>query len=462
MAADNLSPGPRRLLGLAMLGLVVLLLVGCIAAYNKVFTSRVPVTVQIAQVDNSFEPQADVRYHGVTVGEVSKISTDGRMATLNLELDPALAKQIPSNVDAQLLPESLFGERYVSLVNAGPPSTNVIQAGMVIPRDRSSNAIQIETVFNNLLPLLEAVRPADIASTLGAVSQGLSGKGEQLGNTIQLLHQYLSQLNPVVPRLTDDLRELPGVTDTYSKAAPDLIEGLRTLTTTTNTIKDKRSDFEKLYRNVTDTSDDLRKFLDKNKDTLVAFLSASKPTLNILARYSPEYVCLFTRLQNAIPLGDAAFGKGTARPALHVSASLALPRGKFVPHQDEPDYTDNRGPRCYDNTPPLEQYPGGPALDGSTHPGATTSTTTGSGGLLGGLGGLLTGQSSSGASAASSKSPLLRNLPAGQPAAGTGGTSGSGTTNNDSDPGGAMLPLLGGGPGSGVHRMPARLEVSGR
>jgi hypothetical protein len=26
---------------------------------------------------------------------------------------------------------------------------------------------------------------------------------------------------------------------------------------------------------------------------------------------------------------------------------------------------------CYNNTPPLEQYPGGPAQDGSTHPPAT-------------------------------------------------------------------------------------------
>ncbi|MDT7566707.1 MAG: hypothetical protein QOG76_5331, partial [Pseudonocardiales bacterium] len=68
--ADNLSAGPRRLLGLAMVGLVVALLALCVAVYAKVFTSTVPVTMQIDQVDNSFAPQAEVRLRGVTVGEV--------------------------------------------------------------------------------------------------------------------------------------------------------------------------------------------------------------------------------------------------------------------------------------------------------------------------------------------------------------------------------------------------------
>ena len=371
MAADNLAPLPKRLLGLAMIGLVVALLGLCVAVYAKVFTSTVPVTMQIDQVDNSFAPQAEVRLRGVTVGEVTNVSTDGKLATVSLALQPDDASHIPSNVTARLLPKSLFGERYVALEVPPNPSGTEIKAGDVITRDRSSDAIQTEQVFNHLLPLLQAVRPADLANTLGALSQALSGRGAQLGDTITLLHRYLSQFNPALPDLTQDVQALPRFSDTYAKAAPDLIKGLKDLTTTTKTLHSKRDDFADLYSTVHDTADDLREFFDDNGDNLIHLASVSRPTLEMLARYSPEYVCLFKRLADAVPLGKAAFGEGTARPALRVTVEIVANRGKFKPHLDEPDFTDNRGPACYNNTPPLPQYPGGPAQDGSTHPPAS-------------------------------------------------------------------------------------------
>ncbi|MDT7623178.1 MAG: phospholipid/cholesterol/gamma-HCH transport system substrate-binding protein [Pseudonocardiales bacterium] len=401
--ADNLSAGPRRLLGLAMVGLVVALLALCVAVYAKVFTSTVPVTMQIDQVDNSFAPQAEVRLRGVTVGEVKSVSTDGKVATVSLALQPDLVPHIPSNVSAQLLPKSLFGERYVALEVPPDPSATPIRAGAVIPRDRSSDTIQTEQVFNNLLPLLQAVKPADLANTLGALSQALSGRGAQLGDTITLLHQYLSRFNPALPDLTADLAALPKFTDTYSKAAPDLIEGLKTLTTTTKTLDDKKHEFAHLYSTVTDTSDDLREFLEDNKHNLINLVDKARPTLDLAARYSPEYVCLFQRLAAAIPLGKAAFGEGTARPALRVDVEVVANRGKFKPHLDEPDYTDNRGPACYNNTPPIAQYPGGPAMDGSTHPPASAQAVQ--------LGKLLGTDPTAPAGSSGSTAPALPALP---------------------------------------------------
>jgi virulence factor Mce-like protein len=419
--ADNLAPLPKRLLGLAMIGLVVALLALCVAFYNKAFTSTVPVTMRIAQVDNSFLPQAEVRMRGVTVGEVTDITSDGTQAVLDIALQSDQASHIPSNVLAQLVPKSLFGERYVSLVSPPNPSAAAIKSGDVIGQDRSSNAIEVERVFDDLMPLLVAVRPADLASTLGALNQALSGRGPELGQTVSRLHDYLSKLNPAIPQLTDDLKQIPKLSDTYSKAAPDLLEGLATLTTTTKTVKDKKSDFATLYSTLTDTSDDLNDFLDDNADNLVHLVSAARPTLDLLARYSPEYVCLFKRLADAVPVADVAFGKGAPRPGLRVTAEIILGRGKFLSHQDEPEITDQRGPMCYSNAYPIVQYPGGPALDGSTHPPAKTpaSTTPPTGGVT--------------LPPTSPSLPALPSLPLGS----------------------SGIPLLGGsGPGSGVGANP--------
>jgi phospholipid/cholesterol/gamma-HCH transport system substrate-binding protein len=124
--ADRLATGPRRLLGLGMVLLVVAILGTCVAAYNKTFTSKVPVTVHIAQLDNSFLPQAEVRMRGVAVGEVSDIESVGDQAVLHLDLQPAEAARIPADVRAMILPKSLFGESYLSLVPGDRPSSTMI------------------------------------------------------------------------------------------------------------------------------------------------------------------------------------------------------------------------------------------------------------------------------------------------------------------------------------------------
>jgi virulence factor Mce-like protein len=439
--ADRLAPLPRRLLGLGMVALVIAVLALCVAVYNKAFTRVVPVTVQIDQSDNSLLPQAEVRMRGVTVGEVTSITTDGKDATLHLALDPSEVPHIPSNVQVRLLPKTLFGERFVSLVSPAQPAPTAITAGAVISPDRSRNAIETEQVFNDLLPLIQAVRPADLASALGAVNQALAGRGQQVGDTVTLLHHYLSQFNPALPDLTSDIRALPKFTDTYSTAAPNLIEGLKDLTTTTQTLDEEQDQLETLFRTVTEASDDLTDFLEDNKSNLINLVHTARPPLELLARYSPEYVCLFNRLAAAVPLAKPVFGDEKPRPALHVTVDIVVSRGPYRPHQDEPEFTDNRGPACYDNTPPLPQYPGGPYQDGSTHPPASSQAVqlgNGGGSPLRGLPGpALGGSSGSSGSGAGAGQPSL-------PFLGGTGSGGADTRSGSSpDPAPALGGLLG-------------------
>jgi virulence factor Mce-like protein len=358
------------LLGLGMILLVVAVLGTCIAVYNKAFTTQVPVTVHIAQVDNSFLPNAEVRFHDVAVGNVDRAEALGDQAVLYLALEPDKVAHIPKNVRAMILPKSLFGESFLSLQLDGAPAAERLAAGDDIPRDRSGKAIQIEQLFSHLLPLIQAVKPGDLANALGGLSMALTNRGAQLGDTATQLHQYLSKFNPALPDLTADIRALPPFTTTASQAAPDLIQALKTLNTTSGTLVDRRADFDDLYDTVTNASDDLKDFVDENGGRIIDLVRTARPTLELLERYSPEYVCLFKRLADAIPLGKPVFGEGTARPAIRVQVVITRGRGKYLPKQDEPEITDDRGPRCYNNTPPIEQYPGGPFEDGATHPPA--------------------------------------------------------------------------------------------
>ena len=106
----------------------------------------------------------------------------------------------------------------------------------MIPQDRSSSALELEQVFDDLLPLLQAVQPAKLSATLNALATALDGRGEQLGKNLVALDAYLKGLNPHLPTLTSDIRRLTSVADTYAAAVPDLLTTVRNLSATSDTL----------------------------------------------------------------------------------------------------------------------------------------------------------------------------------------------------------------------------------
>ncbi|PXY24959.1 ABC transporter substrate-binding protein [Prauserella coralliicola] len=360
----------HQVLGLVFLIVAALLLALCVAIYNKAFTDYVGVRLETDHVGNQMRVGADVKVRGMLVGEVRAIETTGDGAALELALQPEKVGVIPANVSARLLPKTLFGERYVALQ---PPerAAEPIAAGAVIGQDRSSSAIELEQVLNDVMPLLQAVQPQKLSSTLNAVSTALEGRGEQFGDTLVQLSNYLGELNPSLPDLKADITGLADVADTYDRVAPDFLQALSDLTTTTRTIVEKQQALGELYASVSTASVDLGRFLEVNQDNLIALTSTVQPTLDVLAKYAPEYPCLLRQLAEAVPRAEEAFGKGTDEMN-HVTIRITASRGKYLPGQDEPRYDDKRGPRCYPQVEPpgaWPQYPpDGPIKDGSTHP----------------------------------------------------------------------------------------------
>jgi phospholipid/cholesterol/gamma-HCH transport system substrate-binding protein len=228
----------------------------------------------------------------------------------------------------------------------------------------------VEQVLDDLLPLLQDVRPQDLATTLGSLSQALQGRGTELGQTLVRLNTLTEGIKPALPDLQADITQVADFSEHLSDSAPDLLNALSDLSVTTRTIVDQRDGVHQLLSSVTGASDDLRGFLDANGSNLISLASTSRPTLATLARYAPEFPCLLGQLVDVIPRVDAAFGKGTAEPGLHVTAEVVVNRGKYVPGEQS-RYADNRGPRCYPILPLGPQYPpDGPFHDGTQAPAA--------------------------------------------------------------------------------------------
>src|SRR4051794_8210599 len=229
----------RRGQGLAFLVVLALLLGLSVAQYKKAFTDVAHVTLETDTAGNQLQEASDVKVRGVIVGDVRKVSASAEGATIELAINPDYLDKIPADVSARLLPKTLFGERFVALELPEQPSEERLADGDVIGQDRSSNAIELQRVIDDMLPLLQAVEPQDLSYTLGAVADALRGRGDDLGANLAATGRYFGEVNTVLPELQRDISLLDDFADTYDAAADDLLDVLDNLAVTNTTIVDQ-------------------------------------------------------------------------------------------------------------------------------------------------------------------------------------------------------------------------------
>jgi phospholipid/cholesterol/gamma-HCH transport system substrate-binding protein len=227
-----------------------------------------------------------------------------------------------------------------------PPATgdspSPLPGGTDIDLVRTETAEELERVMDNALPLLQAIKPDRLAATLGALAYALEGRGERLGRDLVTAEDLLGRLNDQMPTVADDVRLLARVLDTYDGAADDILALLRDMTVTATTVSDQRAQLAGFLADTTDLADSTRVFLDRYGDRLIRLGEVTRPVLDLLAVYSPEYPCLLRGVVALQPRADAVFATGRMRVTLEITRD----NGKYVPGRDAPVYGARNGPTC--------------------------------------------------------------------------------------------------------------------
>jgi virulence factor Mce-like protein len=335
----------RRSLGIAFLVVLAMLLGLSVALYQKAFTEVARVTLQSDTAGNQLQEASDVKIRGVIVGDVREVVAEAGGATIELAIKPEFLDQIPADVSARLLPKTLFGERYVALQLPDDPSSDRLADGDVIGQDRTENAIELQRVIDDTLPLLQAVQPEDLSFTLGAVADALRGRGDELGANLAATGEYFGEINTVLPQLQADISELADFAETYEGAADDLLAVLDNLSVTNTTVVDQAEQLRRTFTVGTSSSNVTAGFLETNERNLISLAETSRPVLGLFAEYSPIYPCLLDGLARSVPRIGETFG-ADGDPALNLNIQITFPpRNPYAPG-DQPTYTDNAAPDC--------------------------------------------------------------------------------------------------------------------
>lgn len=308
-----------KVLGAAFLAMMLFFLWLTNAFFTKAFVDSVPVTLTTETTGLNLPQNADVKLRGMIVGEVRKVETHGDGVKMTMAMNPKLIKDVPAGVTAQLVPKTLFGEKYVALIPPEHETGASLKAGDVITK--ANVPIEVETLLNDLYPLLTAVDPVNLNYTLSALATALGGRGEDLGKTLVTANNYLQESNPDLPQLITDLEKFGKVADGYADAMPDLGRFLTNSVVTGNTVVAKRSQLTAFYSEGTQLSNTLTKFTRNNGDNLIALAKTGRPILEVSAKASSTFPCFLRALKVLIPREDSIWRQNM----LHINLEIIPP-----------------------------------------------------------------------------------------------------------------------------------------
>ncbi|WP_137149760.1 MCE family protein [Mycolicibacterium sp. CR10] len=327
---------------LAGLGLVVALLAIfalSIGLFSGSFTETVPVTVVSDRAGLVMDPDAKVKMRGVQVGSVKSIEyrPDGN-AVLQLAMDPSQMHLIPSNVNVDIASSTVFGAKLVQLQAPENPSAETLTKDQVLQGDHVT--VEINTVFQQLVTVLDTIDPAKLNETLGALAQAFSGRGEKFGQTVTDFNALLAKLEPSLPNLAHDLETAPPVLSAYADAAPDLLATIDNTTTLSNSIVDEQDNLDQFLLSAIGLADIGNEVVGDNRQMLTDVLRVLLPTTDLLHLYRKSLTC---GIGGLIP-----FAKSPPQfSGIYTSSGLTLGVERYRYPGDMPKVAASSGGRDY-------------------------------------------------------------------------------------------------------------------
>jgi phospholipid/cholesterol/gamma-HCH transport system substrate-binding protein len=262
----------------------------CAALFAGTLTRSVPVTLTSDRAGLVMESGAKVKLRGVPVGRVAGVEAGSNPVRLKLELYPGQIQHIPANAQAQIRATTIFGAKYVDLVYPEHPSAQHISAGAVLQSLNVST--EVNTVFQNLVEVLDKVEPAKLNAVLSAMAAAVGGRGERIGEATTAANHVLGEINPRMPTVQQDWRSLKGAVDSYSAAAQNILATIDAFSTTSATITVHSTDLDALLLNTIGFSQAGIDLLAPNQANLVQAVNVLQPTTDLLMKYNSEYTCL--------------------------------------------------------------------------------------------------------------------------------------------------------------------------
>lgn len=312
----------RPLIGLATVVTIAAAIGLPIGLFRGSFTRTVPVTVLSQRAGLVMYPDAKVKIRGVQVGKVGDIEAkpDGT-AVLHLQMQPKQLAMIPANVSARIASSTVFGAKFVDLVPPPEPVTARMHAGQVLAGDHVT--VEINTVFQQLVRVLDKIDPKKLNETLSAVSTAFNGRGQKLGQALTDFDKLLAEIEPSLGTLEHEAATMAPVFRSYADAAPDLTAALNATSTMSESVVAEQNSLDTFLLSAIGLADTGNEVLGENRQALTDLTHVLEPTAQLLDKYHDELGCAIG--------GLVPFAKSPPFdvPGIIITASFTLAKERY-------------------------------------------------------------------------------------------------------------------------------------
>ncbi|HET7483211.1 MAG TPA: MCE family protein [Actinomycetota bacterium] len=280
-------------IGIGAVGLTGLFLTGSIGQ------SGITTYAEFAHCGQGLRVGGDVKERGVLVGTITEIALErGGSCRVTTLLEPNDIEQIPSNVGAQIRAKTIFGEKWVEFLYPSDPAADHLAQGDTIPQDRTVDPLEVETILNTALPLLNAINPDHLAGALEALASGFVGHENAAIRGIESGIRALKPMNRNSALVGRGIDDLAGSSRVLADVSPYLMRALANL-------------------------DDVNHFTIQNRDLIASNLTK---TPHLLDDLSDLFEARFTDFTKIVNQGATVIGVLAARANDLDRLLNALPR----------------------------------------------------------------------------------------------------------------------------------------
>jgi phospholipid/cholesterol/gamma-HCH transport system substrate-binding protein len=235
-----------------------------------------------------------VKVRGVNVGSVESITLDDAgHALITMTIDDGV--EIARTAQISIEPLSIFGPKFLNVVQGeGENGDDAFAAGETITD--TIEAVEFTLVLGDASDLLEAIEPADVATVISTLAEGMGGLGDEFGETIDDLDVLVGIAAEHLPQTRQFLTDLALVSQTLADHSDELLATGRSLHEFLPVVNEHSDDIGALLDDVSQLSNTLGAILDTNADVVDSTLVGLAEVADLLHRRQGDVIDLVNTL----------------------------------------------------------------------------------------------------------------------------------------------------------------------
>lgn len=283
--------------------------------------------VEIANV-GTLEPNSPVMIDDVVVGTVGTMTLQGWHARVDVWVRPDVT--VPANAVATVGQTSLLGSMHLAL---GPPAGEAplgrLDSGATIGMDASATYPSTEQTLSSLSALINGGGLGQIGDVLGAASEALSGRADEVRDLLVRLDDIAGVLDGQREDVVRSIRELDRLTGTLVQQDDVLRRALQEIPPALDVLVAQRPNITTALRSLGTFGATAARVTNEVREDLITDLRNLEPTLRVLADVGPDLGTVLAYLPT-YPLSQDIIDRGVRGDYMNLFAviDLTVPRLK--------------------------------------------------------------------------------------------------------------------------------------